>query len=88
MKRRRLIPYAGKDGVGGAKDIGPVLLEMKAAYEAAGIDMPHGLEVRERLSARQIAERVGRLPQRHPELTAHLMGDPLPGRSAFDRRAV
>lgn len=88
MKRRKLIPYAGKDGIGGAKDIGPVLMEMAASYQAAGIDMPHGHTLRQLLTARQVAERIGPLPSRHPDLTAHLMGDPLPGRSALDRRAA
>lgn len=71
---RRLIPYAGKNGVGGAKHDGPLLLDMRLSYEAAGISL-YG----DRQDDLRLKELLRQIPPDTRDLTGRLMGDPIPG---------
>jgi hypothetical protein len=82
---RRLVPYVGKNGPGGCRDIREPLLEMFASYQAAGIDLEHAHEAR--MTVAELRRIRAREPDDTRDLTGRFFGDPLPGRSALDSRA-
>lgn len=78
MKRRRLVPYAGKDD-GAVPD-------RWGSFKSAEMPKWINLGVGTPIDEQSALARLSRIPPDTRCLTGRLMGDPLPGRSALDMR--